>query len=246
MTYTLSLYQYVDKSSRKLQDFPFWLKLLFFLFRYRKSCWLSGKIKTWDQTEMFIDLSTAYILHLLQPSTTRCQKMFLSLLRTQLRFFATLYSFMFATRIVWVLNLILRVFNPLVPSVHFLDVFPLFLSKRRFSSERIFSMKPSKSPLSIFLSTGANLKIITKKADLWGAKNWRPISPKKIFFTFSCWDDLRVFVKAKKNFFEKFFPENFWSVWRRTSKRRRPQLWSKYTKKFRVTFLFVKLKNLSC
>ena len=57
-------------------------------------------------------------------------------------------------------------FNPLVPSVHFLDVFPVFLSKRRCSSQRIFSMKPSKSPLSIFLSTGANLKIIEKKADL--------------------------------------------------------------------------------
>ena len=70
----------------------------------------------------------------------------------------------------------MKIINPSVPSVHFLDVFPLFLSKRRCSSQRIFSMKPSKSPLSIFLSTDAHLKIIAKKADLWGAKIWRPIS----------------------------------------------------------------------
>ena len=31
------------------------------------------------------------------------------------------------------------------------------------------------------LSTGANQKIIEKKADLWYAKNWRPIWPKKVF-----------------------------------------------------------------
>ena len=45
----------------------------------------------------------------------------------------------------------------------FLDVFPLFLSKRRCFTQRIFSMKPYKS---IFLSIGANLKTIEKKADL--------------------------------------------------------------------------------
>ena len=95
----------------------------------------------------------------------------------------------------------------MVPSVHFLDVFPLFLSKRRCSSQQIFSMKPSKSPLSIFLSTEAHLKIIAKKADLWGAKNWGPIWPeKKFFLTFLCWDDMKVFFKAKK-IFRKFF---FW------------------------------------
>ena len=43
---------------------------------------------------------------------------------------------------------------------------------------------PFKWPLSIFLSTGANLKIIEKKADLWGAKNWRRFDPKQFFWTF--------------------------------------------------------------
>ena len=100
--------------------------------------------------------------------------------------------------------------NPLVPSVHFLDVFPLYLSKRRCCSQRIFSMKPSKSPLSIFLSTEAHLKIIAKKADLWGAKNWRPIWPeKKFFLTFLCWDILKVFFKAKIIFLKKIFLEIF-------------------------------------
>ena len=51
---------------------------------------------------MFIGLSTAYILHLLQPCTRKFQKMFLLLLRMQLSFSATPYSFMFAIRIVWV------------------------------------------------------------------------------------------------------------------------------------------------
>jgi len=67
-------------------------------------------------------------------------------------------------------------------------------------------MKPSKSPLSIFLSTGANLKIIEKKADLWGPKNRRPFWLKKKFFlTFLCWDDLKVFLKQKQIFLKKFF-----------------------------------------
>ena len=36
MTDTLSLYQYVDKSSRKLQNFPFWLKILLFFIQIPK------------------------------------------------------------------------------------------------------------------------------------------------------------------------------------------------------------------
>ena len=95
--------------------------------------------------------------------------------------------------------------NPLVPSVHFLDVFPLFHTKRRCSSQRIFSMKLSKWPRSIFLSSGANLKFIEKKADLWGAKNWRPIWPKKNFFwLFNAETTLKCFSKRKK-IFENFF-----------------------------------------
>ena len=97
-------------------------------------------------------------------------------------------------------------FNPLVPSVHFLDVFPVFLSKRRCSSQRIFSMKPSKSPLSIFLSTGANLKIIEKKADLWGPKNGRPFWPEKNFFwLFYAETTWKCFSRPKNFFWKKFF-----------------------------------------
>ena len=70
----------------------------------------------------------------------------------------------------------------MVPSVHFWTFFAFFLSKRRCSSKQMFSMKSSKSPLSIFLSTDANLEIKEKKADLWDAKNWRPIWLKKNFF----------------------------------------------------------------
>ena len=81
----------------------------------------------------------------------------------------------------------------------------------------------------------------SKKADLWGEKNWRPISPEKIFLLFLCWDDLKVFLRRKK-FFEKLFSCNFWQVWRRTSKRRRLQMSSLYTKKSWVTFLFLMLK----
>ena len=62
---------------------------------------------------------------------------------------------------------------------------------------------PFKWPLSIFLSTGANLKIIEKKADLWGAKNWRPVRPETIFLDFLCWEELKVFFKTEKNF--RFF-----------------------------------------
>ena len=135
----------------------------------------------------------------------------------------------------------------MVPSVHFLDVFPLFHTKRRCSSQRIFSMKLSKWPRSIFLSSGANLKFIEKKADLWGAKNWRPIWPKKkIFFDFFMLRRLESVFQGQKIFFEKNFSEKFWSVWRRTSKRRCLQLWSLYTEKFPVTFLFIMLKNLIC
>ena len=57
-----------------------------------------------------------------------------------------------------------------------------------------------------------------------------------------------VFQGEKKIFFEKKIFQNFWNfrlVWRQTSKRRRPQLWSLYTKKFRVTFSFKVLKSLS-
>ena len=93
----------------------------------------------------------------------------------------------------------------MVPSVHFLDVFPVFLSKRRCSSQRIFSMKPSKSPLSIFLSTNAHLKIIAKKADLWGAKIWRPIWPKNFFWLFYAETTWKCFSRRKKIFLENFF-----------------------------------------
>ena len=52
----------------------------------------------------------------------------------------------------------------------------------------------------MFLSTDANLEIIEKKADLWDAKNWRSIWPKKIFFYFS----------MLKRFENVFQDEIFW------------------------------------
>ena len=69
-----------------------------------------------------------------------------------------------------------------VPSVRFLNIFSLFLSKRRCSSQQISLMKRLKWPLTMFLSIGANLELIEKNADQWDAKNLRPIWPKKKFF----------------------------------------------------------------
>ena len=68
---------------------------------------------------------------------------------------------------------------------------------------------------NIFLSTGANLKIDEVTADLWVAKNWKPIRTKKKFsWLFFCWGDLRLFFKTKflnffTNFFFEFFPKLF-------------------------------------
>ena len=66
-----------------------------------------------------------------------------------------------------------------------------------------FKIKRFKWWLSIFVWTGANLKIIEKNADLWSAKNWRLIWPKKIFFfwLFTLRRLESVFQDEKKNFF---------------------------------------------
>ena len=94
----------------------------------------------------------------------------------------------------------------MVPSVHFLDVFPLFHTKRRCSSQRIFSMKLSKWPRSIFLSSGANLKFIEKKADLWGAKKMKAdLTQKKLFWLFYAETTWKCFSRPKNFFWKKFF-----------------------------------------
>ena len=84
--------------------------------------------------------------------------------------------------------------NPLVPKRPSVDVFSLFQLKWRCSSQQIFLMKPPN---------------IYKKADLWDAKNWRPIWPKKkFFFDFFMLRRLEsVFYGEKifENFFEIFY-----------------------------------------
>ena len=101
-------------------------------------------------------------------------------------------------------------FNPSVPSVHFLDVFPLFLTKTRCSSQRIFLMKPSKSPLTIFLSICANFKIIEKRLICEAQKNSRLIWPeKKIFWLFYAETSWKCFWRRKKYFLKKIFLEIF-------------------------------------
>ena len=77
-----------------------------------------------------------------------------------------------------------------------------------------FQIKQFKWPLSIFVWTGANFKIIEKKADLWNAKKtegW--FDPKKNFFDFLHEEDLRVFFKTKKNLILNFqeFSKTFFS-----------------------------------
>ena len=91
----------------------------------------------------------------------------------------------------------------------FWTISPFFGQKEGVPLNVFFSFKPSKSPLSIFLSTDANLKIIEKKTDLWGAKNWRPIWPKKIFWLFHAETTWECFSRRKKIFLKKFFLEGF-------------------------------------
>ena len=64
-------------------------------------------------------------------------------------------------------------------------------------------MKLSKSPPIIFLSNTANLKTIELIADQWAAKNWSPISPKKIFYEFFIVRRLNSVFKTKKKFIKK-------------------------------------------
>ena len=86
-----------------------------------------------------------------------------------------------------------------------------------------FKIKRFKWWLSIFVWTGANLKIIEKKADLWSAKNWRLIWPKKNFFlTFYIKKTWECFSRRKKKFFLKIYRTFFFIFWRQTSKWRRP------------------------
>ena len=100
----------------------------------------------------------------------------------------------------------------MVPKRPSVDVYSLFQLKWRCSSRQIVLMKPPKWPLSIFLSTGVNHKIIGKKG--WCVRRKKleaDLTQKKVFFDFLCWDDLRVFFTAK-NFLKKIFFEFFYQI----------------------------------
>ena len=87
--------------------------------------------------------------------------------------------------------------NSLVPSVLFLDIFPLFVSKKAFLSTNYFDETIFMTALHF--STNFSLY----------AKNWRPIWQKKRFF----FDFLKLRRLESVILGKKFF-ENFWSVWR--------------------------------
>ena len=70
-------------------------------------------------------------------------------------------------------------------------------------------MKLSKSPTLIFLSITANLKTIELIAVQRAAKTELRFYPKNFFPSFSCWDDLIMFFKPKKNFMKKSKKKNF-------------------------------------
>ena len=84
-----------------------------------------------------------------------------------------------------------------------------------------FQIKQFKWPLSIFVWTGANFKIIEKKADLWNAKkNWRLIWPKKKLFWLFTWRRLESVFQDKKKFnleFSRIFENFFFSSWKTPS-----------------------------
>ena len=125
--------------------------------------------------------------------------------------------------------------------------FPSFLSKTRCSTQRIFSMKPYKWPLSIFLSIGANLKIIEKKS--WSVRHKKlkaDSTRKKFFWLFHAKTTWKCFSRRKRFFLKKFYLGIFGHFSGEDQSGAVAQLWSLNTKKFRLIFLFIILKNLGC
>ena len=96
------------------------------------------------------------------------------------------------------------------------NIFPRCQLVNRIKHDLLFRdfppfSKPSK-PLIILLSTGTNLKIIEKKADLWGKKLKADLTHKFFFRIFNAETTLRMFFKTKKIFFwKKFFQIFFWN-----------------------------------
>ena len=74
-------------------------------------------------------------------------------------------------------------------------------------------MKLSKSPPLILLSNTASFKTVEPIADQCATKHWSLIRPQKFFSTFTCLDDLRVFLKRKEKIKKKiFFASNFFQI----------------------------------
>ena len=92
--------------------------------------------------------------------------------------------------------------NPLLPKRPSVDVFRLFLLKWRCYFHQIFLMKLLNDRWIFFyqlllIIRSEEKRLICEKKN---TEDW--FDPKKIFLTFLCWNDLRMFLKVKKNFFQ--------------------------------------------
>ena len=115
----------------------------------------------------------------------------------------------------------------------FFGNFAHFLLKRRCTSQRIFRWNYLNNRWAFWYEL---MLILRSKKKSWSVrrKNWRAIWPKNFFLTFhieKSWE----------------FSNSFYFFLQQTSQRC-PQLWSLYTRKFRVKYLMliIMLKNLSC
>ena len=127
----------------------------------------------------------------------------------------------------------------------FRPLFHFFSLKERVPLNQFFWRDHLNDRWAFFYQLMLTSRSLSKGLIFRTQKSEGRFDPKKNFFRLFYAETTWKCFSRQKNFSWKIFFENFWSVWRQTSKRRRPQLYALYTKKLRVTFLFIMLKNLS-
>ena len=130
----------------------------------------------------------------------------------------------------------------------FFGRFSLFLPKWKCFAQPIFLRDQLNNCWAFFYK----LMLILRSCNKWlifrRQKMKVDLTREKFFLTFLCWDDLKVFFKAKKILFEKKNSKvlKFLASLKANIKAASSKLWSLNSKKFRVTFFFIMLKNFSC
>ena len=100
--------------------------------------------------------------------------------------------------------------NPLVPSGFFRPFFHFFSLKERVPLNQFFWRDHLNDRWAFFYQLMLISRSLSKGLIFRTQKSEGRFDPKKIFFsTFLCWDDMKVFFKAKKIFLEKFFLKIF-------------------------------------